>query len=97
MHKYLNPYSLNLLRIYGVKWSIHYVTILLKIIIIQICFQYLTSFIIIFTSSHNYITISFFSPTHLLEKAKLDNYFENTLSKFPPYLFLSQCPLKYFH
>jgi hypothetical protein len=37
---------------------------------------------------HNYITISFFSLTHLLEKAKLDNYFENTLSKFPSYLFI---------
>jgi hypothetical protein len=73
-------------------------TILLKIIIIQTRFQNPHLFYHYFYPlSHNYITISFFSPTHLLEKAKPNNYFENTLSKFPPYLFLSQCPLKYFY
>ncbi len=30
MHKYLNPYSLNLLRIYGVKWSIYWCNYIIK-------------------------------------------------------------------
>ncbi len=74
MHKCLNPYYFNLLRIYGVKWSIQWCTHIIKNYYYSNTFSELSPFLSLFLPLfHNYITISFFSPTHLLDKAKLDN------------------------